>query len=117
LLHAGSIILLFLIVLLAVSFTKPVIFELTKRLVGIEPTEIDDGVEDLVGDITNMVYGGAKTILDAEGYNFDMAIPNVIQELDLDIDFPQDYMVAAVTFTTEVGEFYVMISFEGTALQ
>ena len=102
---------------LAVSFTKPVIFELTKRLVGIEPTDIDEIVEDMVGDITNMVYGGAKTLLDEEGYNFDMAIPSVIQELDLDIDFPHDNMVAVVTFTTEVGEFYILISFEGAALQ
>jgi chemotaxis protein CheX len=102
---------------LAVSFPKPVIFELTKRLVGIEPTDIDEIVEGMVGDITNMVYGGAKTLLDDEGYNFDMAIPNVIHELDLEIDFPNDDMVAVVTFTTEVGEFYVLISFEGTALQ
>jgi chemotaxis protein CheX len=102
---------------LAVSFTKPVIFELTKRLVGIEPTDIDDVVKDMVGDITNMVYGGAKTILDEEGYNFDMAIPNVIQELDLNVDFPYEDLVAIVTFTTEVGNFYVLISFEGTALQ
>jgi chemotaxis protein CheX len=102
---------------LAVSFTKPVIFELTKRLVGIEPTDIDDVVEDMVGDITNMVYGGAKTILDDEGYNFDMAIPNVIQEPDINIDFPQDCMLASITFETEVGDFYVLISFEGSALQ
>ncbi len=103
--------------ILAVSFTKSVIFELTKRLVGIEPTEIDELVEDMVGDITNMVYGGAKTLLDEEGYNFDMAIPTVIKELDLNIDFPKDHMIVVVTFETEVGEFYIFISFEGTALQ
>jgi chemotaxis protein CheX len=97
---------------LAVSFTKPVIFELTKRLVGIEPTEIDELVEDMVGDITNMVYGGGKTILDEEGYNFDMAIPTVIQELDFNIDFPHNDVVTVVTFTSEVGEFYVLISFD-----
>ena len=102
---------------LAVSFTKPVIFEITKRVVGIEPTDIDEVVESLVGDITNMVYGGAKKILDEEGYNFDMAIPTVIQELDKNLDFPQDCMVVVVTFTTEVGNFYVQISFEGTVLQ
>ncbi len=102
---------------LAVSFPKSVIFELTKRLVGIEPTDIDEIVEDMVGDITNMVYGGAKTILDDEGYNFDMAIPNVVHEPDINIDFPTDSMVAAVTFKTEVGDFYVLISFEGSVLQ
>lgn len=102
---------------LAVSFPKPVIFELTKRLVGIEPTDIDEMVEDMVGDITNMVYGGAKTILDEEGYNFDMAIPSVIHEQDISIDFPQGCKVVVITFTTEVGDFYVEISFEGTALQ
>ncbi|HIF50381.1 MAG TPA: chemotaxis protein CheX [Thiotrichaceae bacterium] len=102
---------------LAVSFTKPVIFELTKRLLGIEPTDIDEIVEDMVGDITNMVYGSAKTILDEEGYNFDMVIPDVIQEADIAIDFPRDSMIAAVTFETEAGEFHVLISFEGGALQ
>jgi len=58
-----------------------------------------------------------KKILDEEGYNFDMAIPTVIKELDKNLDFPQDCMVVVVTFTTEVGNFYVQISFEGTVLQ
>lgn len=102
---------------LAISFTKPVIYELTKRLVGIEPTDIDDIVESLVGDITNMVYGGAKTLLEEEGYNFDMAIPTVIQEVDRNIDFPQNCKVIVVTFSTDAGEFYLEISFEGSVLQ
>lgn len=98
---------------LAVSFTKPVIFELTKRLIGISPTDIDEDVKSLVGDITNMVYGGAKTILDDEGYNFDMSIPTVIQELDINIDFYKNSSVVVTTFETEVGKFYIQISFEG----
>jgi len=61
-----------------ITFTEPVILEITKRMLGEEVAGIDDTVTDMVWEITNMVTGGAKRILSEHGYRFDMAIPSVV---------------------------------------
>ncbi len=98
----------------AVSFPKPVILEIAKRMLDEEYLEIDETVSNLVGEITNMVYGGAKALLDEQGYNFDLAIPRVIQSRDIELDFPKGCAVIQVPLSTEAGVFFVEISFEGT---
>jgi chemotaxis protein CheX len=45
---------------LAVSFSEPVILEIGKRMLRRDFDSIDDSIKDLVGEITNMVVGGAK---------------------------------------------------------
>ena len=60
---------------LAISFTEPVAIDLVERMLGERPTKIDDTVRDLIGEITNMVSGGAKKILAEKGYNFYLSQP------------------------------------------
>lgn len=63
---------------LAISFTEPVIFQVAKNMLGEEVTSVNDVVTDLVGEITNIVTGGAKRTLSEMGYDFDLAIPGVV---------------------------------------
>ncbi|WP_027850968.1 chemotaxis protein CheX [Marinospirillum insulare] len=60
---------------MAISFTEPVAIDLVERMLGERPTKINATVEDLIGEITNMVSGGAKKILSEEGYNFYLSQP------------------------------------------
>lgn len=60
---------------MAISFSEPVAIDLVERMLGERPTKINSTVEDLVGEITNMVSGGAKKILSEEGYNFYLSQP------------------------------------------
>lgn len=57
---------------LAITFTSAAIFDIAKRMIGEEVTEINSAITDLVGEITNMVTGGAKRLLSEQGYDFDM---------------------------------------------
>lgn len=97
---------------LAVTFTEPVALEITKRMLGDELTEIDDTVVDMVGEITNMVTGGAKSQLSEKGYHFDMAIPSVISGKDHVIHHKSEEPVILVPFHTEAGDFFVELCFE-----
>ncbi len=97
---------------LAISFTKPVILEITKRMLGDELSEIDDTVIDLVGEITNMVTGSAKRMLGEKGYEFDMATPIVITGVDQKISHLAKGPVIIIPFETESGTFYVEVCFE-----
>jgi chemotaxis protein CheX len=64
---------------LLISFTKTSIFQIMENMLGENHTELSDEVSDAVGELTNMIYGSAKTALNQLGYNFEMAIPTVIR--------------------------------------
>lgn len=63
---------------LTIGFSKPAIFEVLKNMFGEEYSEINQEVTDAVGEVTNQVYGQAKTSLNEIGYAFEMAIPTVV---------------------------------------
>ncbi len=96
----------------AVTFTEPVILEITRRMLGEEVNVIDDTVTDMVGEITNMVTGGAKKFLSEKGYRFDMAIPAVIAGPNHLIRHTSGQPVIIVTFSTDAGEFFIETCFE-----
>ncbi len=96
----------------AISFSDKVVLEITKRMLNEESTVIDDTVIDLVGELTNMVSGGAKRILSETGYKFNMAIPSVISGKDHYIIHKSKDPVVIVPFTTEAGDFFIEICFE-----
>ncbi len=100
---------------LAISFTEPLIHEVTKRMLGDDAETADETLKDLVGEITNMVCGNAKAILDQKGFDFDMAIPKVVIGRNRAKTFPSGCKVIVVPFSTEFGDFFVEIGFEKTA--
>lgn len=97
---------------LAISFSQPLIHEVTKRMLGDDAETADETLKDLVGEITNMVCGNAKAVLDQKGYDFDMAIPQVVIGRDKNATFPVGCKVIVVPFSTEFGDFFVEIGFE-----
>ncbi len=97
---------------MAITFTEPVILEITKRMLGEELTEIDETVSDMVGELTNMVTGGAKAVLSEKGYSFDMAIPSVISGKNHVISHKSKAPIVIVPFTSEAGDFFIEICFE-----
>jgi chemotaxis protein CheX len=63
---------------LAVSFTKPAILYVASHMLGEAIHELDETVADLVGEITNIITGGAKKMLVDKGYKFELSIPTTI---------------------------------------
>lgn len=64
---------------LLISFPKAAIFQILENMLGEKHTEVSAEVADAVGELTNMIYGSAKTTLNEQGYSFEMAIPTVIR--------------------------------------
>jgi chemotaxis protein CheX len=63
---------------LTLSFSDQAIFSALKNMLGESYNEISDPVCDAVGELTNQVYGSAKTELNKLGYHFEMAIPTSV---------------------------------------
>ncbi len=62
----------------SVTFEESLALEIMFRMLGEKPKSINEEVTDMVGEITNMVTGGAKRILGEKGYEFSMATPVVV---------------------------------------
>ncbi len=97
---------------LAITFSEAAIIDITKRMLGEEVKGVDETVTDVVGEITNMVCGGAKKTLAERGYDFDLAIPGVVTGKDHTITHKSAGAIIIVPFTTTAGKFYLEISFE-----
>lgn len=63
---------------LTLSFTEKAIFSSLQNMLGETYTEISPPVCDAVGELTNQVYGSAKTELNKMGYHFEMSIPTSV---------------------------------------
>lgn len=97
---------------LAITFSSEAIFDVVKRMLGEEVREINSTVTDLVGEITNMVTGGAKRLLEEMGYDFDMAIPAVVAGKNHRISHKSGGPKIIIPFFIDAGKFYVEICFE-----
>jgi chemotaxis protein CheX len=64
---------------LILSFPKKTLFCILDKMLSATHTELNDEASDAVGELTNVVYGTAKNILNSKGWNFEMSIPTVIQ--------------------------------------
>lgn len=61
-----------------ISFSKSGMLQIYNNMLGEQQTDITPEVKDAVGEIANMVYGSSKTLLNQNGYQFQMALPTVV---------------------------------------
>ena len=62
----------------ALSLTLPTIRKISLSMLGEEFTSINKDATDLVGELTNMLVGGAKRIMSEKGHDFDMQSPQLL---------------------------------------
>ena len=92
---------------MVLSFDKASILGIVKRMLMEEFTEITNDVVDAVGEITNMVCGGAKGELNKKGYVFDMATPVMIVGEKVEITQLTEGPTMIIPFITQDGKFVV----------
>ena len=83
------------------SVPRAVAFKVVERLVGIETVEIDQIVVDAVGEMANMIAGGAKAELAA--YRLSLGLPSVVVGKDHQIFFPENVSPLCISFRTAWG--------------
>jgi len=97
---------------LSISFEAGLAIEVMKRMLGESPDFINEEVTDMVGEITNMVAGGAKNLLGAKGYEFDMATPIVVSGRAHTISHKTDGPKVMMPFTSDFGKATIEICFD-----
>jgi chemotaxis protein CheX len=96
---------------IALSLTPPTIREISRSLLGHEIVSIDKEAVDLVGELTNMLVGGAKRILSEKGHDFDMQTPQLLLGEGHEIvhHYPGQTVLLPIQIAQE--EFYIELNF------
>ena len=96
----------------SITFDKSLALEIMRRMLGEAPNGINEEVTDMVGEITNMVTGGAKRMLAEKGYDFDMATPVVVSGPSHTISHKTDSTKLLMPFESKYGRATIEICFE-----
>ncbi|BBO31205.1 chemotaxis protein CheX [Lacipirellula parvula] len=80
----------------------------TNRLLGEQADGLTPEVIDAVGELANMIAGGAKTRL--EELNMSISLPSVIAGKNHSVSFPSGAVPIGIPFESELGSFAVEVS-------
>ncbi len=84
-----------------VSLSREMAIRVAGALLGERPDTIDSEVIDAVGELTNMVAGGAKSRL--EGLELSIGLPTVICGKNHTVNFPSNAMPFVIPFQSAWG--------------
>jgi chemotaxis protein CheX len=97
---------------IAITFSEAAILHIAKKMLPGEVSKIDGMVIDLVGELANMVLGGAKSELENGGYYFKLSMPTIIFGTDYLIAHKVDAPIIMLPFSMPEGEFFVEAVYE-----
>jgi len=91
---------------MCISFPEDCILQIVSRML-MEPPKsaIDHEVVDAVGEITNMICGGAKAEFGKMGISFNLATPTMVTGKGVEIHHRNDIPIIVIPFKTDVGTF------------
>lgn len=99
---------------LVVSFQEPTILKIVNNMLCENYSQLGNEVVDAVGEITNMICGGAKNNLSQHGVNIGMASPVTLVG-QAQINRSKKTPVYVIPFSTEAGDFVVEAQLETLA--
>jgi len=97
---------------LSITFDESLALDIMQKMLGESSDCINDDVTDMVGEITNMVSGGAKNILGDKGYQFVMATPIVVTGKVHTLKHKGSGPKILIPFSSASGKAYIEICFD-----
>lgn len=92
-----------------ISFPEKTFLGIMSGMLGETYTELNKDIIDGAGEITNMIFGQAKTVLNEKGYGIKIAIPSVITGKDHSLSAMTKGAVVVIPFSTSVGNFFIEV--------
>lgn len=90
-----------------VSFEESTILYVVSKMLMEEVGSLDEDLLDAVGELTNMISGGAKANLAELGLSFDMATPVMVKGEAVELHQLSKSPVISIPFQTEHGMFWI----------
>jgi len=93
---------------MVLSFEKRCILRIVANMLMEEPKkDVDEDIIDAVGELTNMICGGARARLSKLDQTFAMATPAMVVGKGVDLQYYNDGPTIVIPFKTENGTFVV----------
>lgn len=92
-----------------ISFPEKTFLKIMSAMLSEECTEVNKDIIDGAGEITNMIFGQAKIILNEKGYGIKTAIPSVVTGKDHTLSQYSQSPVVVIPFKSNAGDFFVEI--------
>lgn len=96
-----------------ISFPEKTFLKVVSGMLGEEITKLSSENIDGAGEITNMIFGQAKVVLNEKGYGIKTALPSVVTGKDHAVLALTKGPVVVLPFTSNAGEFFVEICLSG----
>jgi chemotaxis protein CheX len=93
-----------------VNFPERVALKMVENMLGIKIDTLNADVKDAVGEIANMIAGGAKGELIQKGLSFKIALPVVCTGKGHSTNHPKDVPCIVIPFQLEEGDFNVEVA-------
>ena len=97
---------------MSITFEEGLALEVMNGMLGEKPDGLNDEVTDMVGEITNMVAGGAKKELHKKGFDVGMATPIVVSGKEHTINHKVNGHKMIMPFKGNGGKAYIEICFD-----
>ncbi len=97
---------------LAVHIPHPVAYAITSNFLGIDIDEINEDVEDAIGEIANMLGGNIKSILSEKGRDIDLSLPSTVSGKEYGFQTIKGAEKIIITFDSDSGQFIVELQLE-----
>ncbi len=91
-----------------ISFSEKAILEIVTNMLGEKYDKITPDVEDAIGEITNMIVGGAKRMLAEKGYKFNLALPTVVKGTNIQLSLKTRGPRIAIPFQLDSGSTFTV---------
>lgn len=97
---------------LAIHLPKQVALDVTSSFLGMDVEDINDDVQDAIGEIANMLGGNLKTILSDRGKDIHLSLPSTIYGDEYAFTSQADADQVILPFQAPAGTFYVEVELE-----
>lgn len=99
--------------LLAIHLPQPVALAITSSFLMMEVSEVDQDVEDAIGELANMLGGSVKAILSDKSRDIDLSLPSIIMGDEYGFQpTAKDVERYLIPMRCEAGEFCIDLEFE-----
>lgn len=98
--------------MLAVHFPNTLALAITTSFLGMEVEEINEDVQDAIGEIANMLGGNVKTILSDKGRDIQLSLPSTISGEEYSFMSQNEVDQVVLPFKAPAGIFYVELELE-----
>ncbi len=98
--------------LVAVHFPYDVALAITSSFLGMEVSELNEDVQDAVGEIANMLGGNVKTLLSDRGKDIELSLPSTISGDEYNFSSQEQVEQVILPFKAPAGVFHVELELE-----